>query len=241
MKRNYSSKSIIRQGLKYLCRALEAGYTRSKVRSDLRSLVNSYSGLNRNERFSLYIELDKLHRASKNYFGGDWHKKLGQCKSYDAVWKTARKVERNKKLRDKQRDIRRMLDDQNQIFFLCTVHDHCAPDHLEWQGKIYIDRFWRTKVSGEQYYAVLSYVKNRRIHTVQWVMKDPVWMTTRPNCKHYFIPLTVKEVLHSSPKSIAERHRYKMATKDDYYEYRAMVYDELDQISPCKEFKKIKG
>lgn len=241
MKRNYSSKSIVRQGLKYLCRALEAEYSRRKIREDLRGLVNSYSGLNRNERYSLYIEMDKLHRAAKNYFDGDWHKKIGQCKSYDAMMRVARRVERQKKFRDKQKDIRRMLDDHNQIFFLCTVHDHPAPDHAEWQGKVYVDRFWRTKVSGEQYYAVLSYIRNRKVRTVQWVMGEPVWMTTRPNCKHSFIPLTVEEVLSSSPRVIAERHRYKMASRDDYYEYRAKVYSELDLISPCKEFKKIKN
>lgn len=227
--------------MKYLCRALTEGYTLKRIREGLRKLVNSYYGLNRNERYSLYIELYTLCRAAKNYPGGDWQRKIGQCGSYDKILKVARQVERKKKLRDKQLDIRRMLNDDQQIFFLCSVHDKPAEDHKKWQGQIFVDRFWRTKVNGEYYYPVLSYIKNRKIRTVQWVMGNPVWMTTRPNCKHYFIPLSIPEVLGSSPKALAERHRYKGYTRDDYYEFRSKVYSELDDMSPCKYFKKIKG
>ena len=225
----------------YIVRALEGEYLSKKGKEGLRNLVNSYYGINRNERYQIYNELYVLYRASKNYPGGDWHKKVGQCGSYDQVMKVAKRIERKKKLREKQLEIRYYLQDHNQIFFLCTVHDHPAPDHKDWQGLVYVDRFWRTKVSGEQYYAVYSYIKNRGIRTVQWVMHEPVYMTTRPNCKHYFIPLDTQDVLRSSPKALAERHRYKMATRDDYYEYRALVYNEMDKISPCREFKKIKN
>jgi len=240
MKKNYSSRSLIRQGMRYLCRALDKGVPCSKMRENLRRFVNRYEGLKRNERSLLYRELYDLYRSSKNYLGGDWQRKLGQCQSYDKIVKAARRVEREKKLRDKQLGIRAMLQDNETIFFLCTVHDHCADDHKMWQGLIYVDRFWRTKIEGELYYPVLSYIKNRRIRTVQWVMGEPVWMTTRPNCKHYFIPLKTEEVLHSSPKILNERHRYKTYSRDDYYELRRAVYTDLDEISPCSYFKKIK-
>ena len=239
MMKNYNAKSLVRQGLRYLCRALNNGYSYKKAREDLRKLVNSYSGLNKDERFLLYNELYKLYRVGKSYYNGAWQKKIGQCKSYDMIWRAARRVERSKKLRDKQAAIRSMLNDEDKVFFLCTVHDHPAEGHREWQGKIYVDRFWRTKVKGDKYYPVLSYIRNRKIHTVQWVMGDPVWMTTRPYCKHYFIPLSIDEVLSSSPKVIAERHRYKAADKDDYYDHRAKVYSELAELYGFEEFERI--
>ena len=230
----------MRQGFTYLCRALQQGLTCGKARVGIRKLVNSYAGLNRNERYEIYIELYSLYRAARNYPKGDWQKKLSQRESYDRILRVARKEERSMKLRVKRYITRAMLDDPEQIFFLCSIHDKPAEDHKMWQGLIYIDRFWRQKVSGELYYAVLSYVKNRGIKTIQWVMHEPVWMTTRPNCKHYFIPLDTNDVLHSSPKAIAERHRYKNYTAEDYYNLRSEVYEILDNIAPCEYFKKKK-
>ena len=231
----------MKHGMTYICRAIQDGKTLSRIREDIRRLVNSYYGLNRNERYDLYITLYHLCRAAKNYPGGDWQKKLSQRGSYDEILRAARRAERSMKLRDKRRATRSLLDNPDQIFFLCSIHDKAAEDHKPYQGLIYIDRFWRTKVSGELYYAVLSYVRNRGIRTVQWVMHEPVWMTTRPNCKHYFIPLKTEDVLHSSPKVIAERHRYKAYSTEDYYGLRSQVYGILEDIAPCKYFEKMRG
>lgn len=236
--KNYNYKSFVRRSMMYICRATQDGKSLTKIKEDLRKIVNSYVGLNRNERYDLYLTLLSTCRAVRNYPGGDWQKKLSHRDTYDTILKAARRNERSMKLRIKRGVTKALLSDPQQIFFLCSVHDKPADDHKMWQGLIYIDRFWRQKVSGDLYYAVLSYVKNRGIHTVQWVMHDPVWMTTRPNCKHYFIPLKTEEVLHSSPKALSERHRYKAYTVDDYFHLRSQVYAALDDIAPCSYFEK---
>lgn len=236
MKKNYNSKSLMKSGFSLLCRALDQGLSMNKFKVYLRNFVNSYYGLNRPERYDLYNELYVLYRAARN--NPDWHKKLALRSTYDQVLRVARRVERQKKTRDKQSTVRMYLQNPNQIFFLCSIHDHPAEDHKMWQGLIYVDRFWRQKVSGQMYYAVLSYIKNRKIQTIQWVMHDPVWMTTRPNCKHFFIPLDTATVLHTSPKALLERHRYKFYTVDDYYDLRSDVYGILNSITPCSEFEK---
>lgn len=80
------------------------------------------------------------------------------------------------------------------IFYQCSKHNNCAPDHSAFQGKIYVDRYWRS-ILGEKDATVLSYIRSNRIHTIQWVMGSPVWMTTRPYCKHRLIGVDTPTVL----------------------------------------------
>ena len=53
------------------------------------------------------------------------------------------------RLRIKKGTVRAELSNPGgTILFLCSKHNNCADDHKNYQGKIYIDRFWRQKVSG---------------------------------------------------------------------------------------------
>jgi len=45
----------------------------------------------------------------------------------------------------------------------------------------------------------------------QWVIGKPVWMVTRPNCRHYFKALTYEEVAGKSYQSLVKE--YKMHRK----------------------------
>lgn len=83
-------------------------------------------------------------------------------------------------------------------FYLASSHNDCAKDHLEWQGKLYVD--------AEAPEEVLQYAKARELYTVQYVMDSPAWLITRPNCRHYFVALTEKEVRGSSMKELKKRH-----------------------------------
>lgn len=97
------------------------------------------------------------------------------------------------------------------VFYLCSVHTGPAADHKEWQGRIYVDRFWRNVMEGarctvDQIRGVEAYIRNHNILTVQEVVNHKPYLITRPYCRHFFIPLSTAEVLGSSLNSILKKH-----------------------------------
>lgn len=83
-----------------------------------------------------------------------------------------------------------------RIFYLCSWHGDCAQDHVEWQGKLYYDRFWRRHVKDKETQSiVLDFIQINGMMSLQWVTNKPVWLITRPNCRHYFEQVTIKEAL----------------------------------------------
>ena len=231
----------MRQSLSYICRALEAGKNLTEMKDDIRNLVNSYNGLNKTERAALYNSIYNVSRACKT--SPDWAKTLSLRKNYDKILSASRKVYASQRLRMHKGTVRAELSRPGgTVFFLCSKHNNCADDHVNYQGKIYVDRFWRTKVSGSEYTAVLRFIKDNDVMTIQEAMGGPIWLGTRPYCKHFFIPIGTSAVLKSNNnKEILEeyhaRHRTSLYDSDDYYELRSSIYNKLDGISPCKYFK----
>lgn len=82
------------------------------------------------------------------------------------------------------------------VFYLCSKHMDCAQDHLPWQGRLYIDDQWRTWVKDrEERKAVNVYLSSHKIPSLQKTMHRPVWLMTRPNCRHYMDGIQTSEVL----------------------------------------------
>lgn len=82
------------------------------------------------------------------------------------------------------------IDDieKERCFVLASRHDDCAKDHLDYQGKIYVKE-WALK-----YKAVKDYCRENNIKTVEWVMGKPAWLTTRPNCRHFFKDVSLSDI-----------------------------------------------
>lgn len=93
-------------------------------------------------------------------------------------------------------------------FFLCSSHIDPAEDHKDWEGKMYYDEDWKNFVEDKDTRRRISaYIRNRRLRTVQWVCGEPVYMVTRPNCKHFFTKIEIEEALGNSPKSLIKKHK----------------------------------
>jgi len=224
----------------YITDSLEKGKSLQRISEGLRNIVNSYSDLNRNERYRIYLDAYNTTRAART--SPDWRKKLCERQSFDTIVTGCRVAQSRSSLRKKKASIRASLREPGQIFFICSVHEKAAPDHKDWQGKIYVDRFWREKVPGSMFYSVLSYIKNHHILTVQEIMGAPVYLITRPNCKHYFIPLDTMSVLRRSERSIREEIGYRKDlpwTEKDKAELRAQVFENLNRGYPCFQFKQV--
>lgn len=87
-----------------------------------------------------------------------------------------------------------------KAFCLCSRHNDCAKDHLPYQGKLYVKR-WALR-----YPEIKEWCEQRDIKTVEWVMGKPVWMTTRPNCRHFFAEITAKEAMGEQLDWLLKKH-----------------------------------
>ena len=94
-----------------------------------------------------------------------------------------------------------------KVFYLASKHHDCAIDHIKSQGRMYIDENWeKLKLNDSIKNAIKYFIKKHNVKSVQWVMGNPVWFITRPNCRHYFKLVSVKEALESSRTSLIEKY-----------------------------------
>ena len=148
MKRKYNFKGLVKRAFSYIARATEEGKKISQVKEDLRELVNSYSGLNRNERYWLYDEILGLTRKCKAA-GDNWQEVLGTRSSFDSVLRVSRKVKASSELRAKKDAAYLAMHTVGIVFYLCSYHPNPADDHKDYQGKIYYDGDLKAQLAAE--------------------------------------------------------------------------------------------
>lgn len=106
----------------------------------------------------------------------------------------------------------------SKMFYLCSSHDDCAEDHLPYQGKMYIDEKWQSLVHSPQEKALIQlYISKHNIQSLQMVMDKPVWLITRPNCRHFFKALPTEEVLKYDIKVLTKNYKTHRAIGDRQY------------------------
>lgn len=82
------------------------------------------------------------------------------------------------------------------IFYLASEHPDCADDHKNYQGKMYIKSNWKSIIKQDELIPKIeTFINNKRMMTIEEVIEKPVWFSTRPNCRHYFTPITIKQAL----------------------------------------------
>lgn len=151
----------------------------------------------------------------------------------------------NRKKWDK---IDELLDKPNSPFFLASAHPMPAKDHAEYEGRLYYDADWEEKgeYSTAEKAAIRALIRNRKLDTVQYITQGPVWLCTRPNCKHYLMNMPLQEALHSSARSMLRKHgmymqnEYPVDEKLIYYrEYynRAKIEETLMKYIPNKKLE----
>ena len=162
--------------------------------------------------------------------------------------KVMNQVERNNTARTKKKIIKDTLRDNREqrlpvLFYLCSYHEKCALDHKEFQGKLYVDRFWKSSL--EKYpdlwwlvEPVQSYIRNHDIMTIQEVTNSKPYLITRPYCKHFFTPIDIWTVLTSSLSAIKREHpesvqgtgkKSPRKYREEYYELREKIRNEIDK------------
>lgn len=81
------------------------------------------------------------------------------------------------------------------IFYITSFYGDCAPDHADYQGRIYVDEKWESMCPKDRLEEVRNYIDSNKLMTVQEVSEKDPFLTTRPNCRHYFQYISIDEVL----------------------------------------------
>lgn len=80
------------------------------------------------------------------------------------------------------------------VFYIVNHFRDCADDHADYQGKIYYDERWRTfGYSPEDTSRISGIINRKKMLSVQEVRDGKPWLTTRPNCRHTFTPITIEQ------------------------------------------------
>ena len=100
-----------------------------------------------------------------------------------------------------------------QIFYICDSFGDCAPDHADYQGKIYYNE--ESDIPDD----VQTYIDANGIQSMQSVMNGEPFLTTRPNCRHNFHAIPTDEVMQMSSEDILEKENLKRGEyKDSNYQ-----------------------
>ena len=93
------------------------------------------------------------------------------------------------------------------VFYLASSHGDCADDHKDYQGRLYYDESWQSIAKESQHRAIADFIRNNKLMSIQDVRDGKPYLTTRPNCRHTFKPLTLDQVLNSSVKELLVEHK----------------------------------
>ena len=100
------------------------------------------------------------------------------------------------------------------VFYLCSFFGDCAPDHAEFQGRIYYDEQWQSIAPKEQHEQIEQYISSNQLMSLQSVRDQKPYLTTRPNCRHTFKPLTIEQVLNKSDNQLLDEFKMKQGSYD---------------------------
>ena len=132
-------------------------------------------------------------------------------------------------------------------FFLCSSHPNSAKDHAPYQGKLYYDEDYERYSPEKDLITIRAIIRNRKLRSIQWVTGEPVYLTTRRNCKHYFINVPVDEVAHASARSLVKKHGMIMEDESSvdrkvlYYRHyynRLKIEESLHKLVPNEKLAK---
>lgn len=114
------------------------------------------------------------------------------------------------------------------IFYIAAFFGDCAKDHVDYQGKIYVDKDWEASAPADRVDEIRSYISTNNIKTVQEIMDAPYYFTTRPNCRHYFQYVDIDSVLGAKTDRQVSNLRNKMNLNFNG-KYRPEKYEALQQ------------
>lgn len=112
------------------------------------------------------------------------------------------------------------------IFWLVSSFGDSAKDHVDFQAKIYIDRDWESMVDEETRKQVQDYINANGTMIKQNVEEGEPYLTTRPNCRHRWMPMNTEEVLGGKSTNAMLKEN-NMLLNGKYEQEKANARDKL--------------
>lgn len=75
-------------------------------------------------------------------------------------------------------------------YYLCSTHEDCAEDHKSWQGKVYYK----------------GSTTKRGLVALDYIVSSPMYLFTRPNCRHYFKKISEEELENNSIEELIKKY-----------------------------------
>lgn len=100
------------------------------------------------------------------------------------------------------------------IFYICSYHGDCAPDHAPYQGKIYVDKDWQSMIPKDLISKVGEFIASKEMMFIQDVRDVKPFLTTRPNCRHTFRPITIDQAMNTSVDDLLNKLKMKKGSYD---------------------------
>lgn len=225
---NKKNEDFVIKVLSFVKKMKEKGKTLGYISKKVKCQIDTMSKLNVRQKHGLYVRIMK------------WARSTGYADLQEII-KYVNQLERKIDVKDK---VKKLGNDMGtarksgtehgtpRVFYLCSYHNDPGKDHAEWQGRLYVDRFWKSVMSearstDRDMYGVRSYIKNHQILTVQEVVLRKPYLITRPYCRHKMIPLSTDEVLGSSLNKIKsmhpEAHTKHMRKRKNSYKQRRRI------------------
>lgn len=155
---------------------------------------------------------------------------------FDEIEHLKNQIWRENDQKEKIDSLKYMLNDENNVFFLCSQHADCAKDHEPYQGKLYVSENWESRVKDRK---VARYIKRHKFLTVEEVTEDYPYLTTRPNCRHQLKPVSIEAVMSGDWKdeiSYVKSQKKNLPYIRYYEKYKYL--SELNKVLPNKEANK---
>lgn len=112
-----------------------------------------------------------------------------------------------------------------QVFYICSEHGNCADDHIDYQGKVYCSQNWEEACPEEYKEQVAAYIEENHIMSIEDAMgEEGNYLTTRPNCRHYFQMISISSVLDIKTEQDRENYlkeagmSYNTSYKEESYQ-----------------------
>ena len=214
---NKNSKKIMQGALTFaFSKILSTSLSDKKLEKYIRDYIlakGTSLGFSKTELFSIAKSVVRVARLSNHRFKNclrdgcsleaakdSAYRVLMNTKNYDVVVHSVNKAERHRSYVNKKDNMKKTMSGNRQsgnVFYLCSEHSNPGKDHAPYQGKLYVDKMWKStlKLHGEDYDDVEKFLDKNKIMTVQKVCSAPVYMIFRPYCRHYFIPVSTESVL----------------------------------------------
>lgn len=92
-----------------------------------------------------------------------------------------------------------------RVFYICNVFEDSADDHAPFQGKYYYDmRYKSFGFNDETIKLIEDGIRRLKIMPMQYVRENKPYLTTRPNCRHAFTPVSIEQALNISGIEMAK-------------------------------------